>query len=114
VSEPEAESTGSQDALEALARLQHFDGSFELNETFAKVLGFALIDAARASLSNILSTAEAQNNSIVAAVLAIQFMHVKLVSSKDSWESLSEKAAEWLEGALGSVRAKEVILAVST
>ena len=93
---PEAGNTGPQDTLEALARLQHFDGSFELNETFAKVLGFALVDAARASLSNILSTAEVQNKSIVAAVLSIQFMHIKLVSSKDSWESLSEKAAEWL------------------
>ena len=88
--------------LDSLARLQQFDGSFLLNDSFLKLLQFATESDSRSSLSLAkLSTNELHNDLVVATLLAIRFMHAKLANLKDAWETMAEKAAEWLEGEIG-------------
>jgi hypothetical protein len=86
-----------QDRLELLARLQHFDGSFKLDDALLRLLDLPSDEAARKSLSVVnLSEMQIVNNAIVAAALAIQFMCTALVDLKVSWVSLAEKTIDWL------------------
>jgi hypothetical protein len=109
--EPDGNADISQTRLDTLARLQQFDGSFELNETLIKLLQFASIEEARSSLMDTnLSNTEMKNNGVVAGVLAIRFMYTELGKLQDSWQMLKEKAVEWLENVLSPGRVSDVLL----
>jgi hypothetical protein len=89
-----------QERLELLARLQHFDGSFKLDDVLLRLLDLPSDEAARKSLSAMnLSQMQMASDAIVAAILAIQFMCTALVDLKDSWLSLAEKTIDWLADA---------------
>ncbi|KAJ7058057.1 von Willebrand factor type A domain-containing protein [Mycena amicta] len=96
----------SSDPLEALARLQAFDGCFSLEVlNVIKLAPSTDIQAVRAALPSGVSDA------IVATLLAMAFLANKLGAGveRDAWEGMYEKAEEYVEGALQAVGATEKV-----
>jgi hypothetical protein len=96
--------------LDRLARSQHFDGSFELNSSLLGLVQLSSVDVARSSLSNLnLSDAERSHDGVVAVILALKYMYTKLADLEESWDTLSEKAVQWLEDVLGESRTEDLV-----
>merc|ERR1712048_620003 len=101
-------STG--DRLQPLILLQAFDGSWELNEALAKVLGAPLTAF----------TAEAAAPEIWATALAVAFLQEHMAERAEEWEFVAAKACEWLKHAMGNdplellTRAREGLRATLT
>ncbi|KAJ7058056.1 hypothetical protein C8F01DRAFT_1255941 [Mycena amicta] len=92
--------------LEALARLQAFDGCFSLDVlNVVKLAPSADIQAVRAALPTGVSDA------VVATLLAMAFLANKLGADveRDAWEGMYEKAEEYVEGALQAIGATEKV-----
>ncbi|KAJ7468652.1 von Willebrand factor type A domain-containing protein [Mycena latifolia] len=92
----------ASDPLEALARLQSFDGCFSL-----EVLSVIKLAT---DIQNVRSVFPAgATDAVVATVLAMAFLATKLAASvdRDSWEGLHEKAQQYVEAALRNMGAAE-------
>src|SRR5690606_36574833 len=76
---------GTGDNFYSLVDLQNFDGSFDLTNAFATLIGLSLND-----LQNFGSTLDMPNNWI-ATCIAIAYMELKFQSRKAEWELLSSK-----------------------
>merc|ERR1719203_1328073 len=83
-------STG--DRLQPLILLQAFDGSWELNEALATVLGAPLTAF----------TADAAATEIWATALAVAFLQEHMAERAEEWEFVAAKACEWLKHAMGN------------
>ncbi|KAJ7047987.1 von Willebrand factor type A domain-containing protein [Mycena amicta] len=95
------------DSLEALARLQAFDGCFSLD--VLKVIKLAPstdIQAVRAALPTGVSDA------VVATLLAMAFLANKLGAGveRDAWEGMYEKAEEYVEETIGATEKVDVLV----
>jgi hypothetical protein len=92
----------ASDPLEALARLQSFDGCFSL-EVLSVVKLKSDIQAVRKAFP------AGATDAMVATVLAMAFLATKLGVSvdRDSWEGIYEKAQQYVEAALQSMGATE-------
>ncbi|KAJ7682878.1 von Willebrand factor type A domain-containing protein [Mycena rosella] len=92
----------ASDPLEALARLQSFDGCFSL-----EVLNVIKLNTNLQNVRNALPAGA--TDAVVATVLAMAFLATKLGASvdRDSWEGLYEKAEQYVEAALRSMGAVE-------
>ncbi|KAJ7819523.1 vault protein inter-alpha-trypsin domain-containing protein [Mycena leptocephala] len=92
----------ASDPLEALARLQSFDGCFSL-EVLSVVKLKSDIQAVRKAFP------AGATDAMVATVLAMAFLATKLGASvdRDSWEGIYEKAQQYVEAALQSMGATE-------
>ncbi|KAJ7058071.1 von Willebrand factor type A domain-containing protein [Mycena amicta] len=106
-SAPAAPAPTPSDPLEALARLQAFDGCFSLE--VLKVIKLAPstdIQAVRAALPSGVSDA------IVATLLAMAFLANKLGAGveRDAWEGMYEKAEEYVEETIGATEKVEVLV----
>jgi hypothetical protein len=96
------------DTLEALARLQTFDGAFPSPSAVLALVplkaGTTLTDVRRA-----LPVGAADE--LVGSVLALSFVGVKMKmeagTEGDAWEGVYEKAREWVEAALRDLGAAE-------
>jgi hypothetical protein len=84
----EAASGGSSDILHALISLQKFEGCWEWEKALWTLLK---VDPKKAD--QMAPKTDKQN---LATVLAITFFETKLVSEKDTWELVVEKAYDWL------------------
>ncbi|KAJ7657872.1 von Willebrand factor type A domain-containing protein [Mycena polygramma] len=100
-------SSGSQvapttDPLEALARLQSFDGCFSL-DVLTVIKLKSDIEAVRAAFP------AGATDTVVATVLAMAFLATKLGAGveRDSWEGIYEKAQQYVEAALQKLGAAE-------
>ncbi|KAJ7686799.1 von Willebrand factor type A domain-containing protein [Mycena rosella] len=96
------QAASASDPLEALARLQSFDGCFSL-----EVLNIIKLST---DLQNVRSALPAgAPDAVVATVLAMAFLATKLGASmdRDSWEGLHQKAEQYVEAALRSMGAVE-------
>ncbi|KAJ7482227.1 von Willebrand factor type A domain-containing protein [Mycena galericulata] len=94
--------SGSADPLEALARLQAFDGCFSLD-----VLSIVKLSTDIQTVRGAFPAGAA--DAIVATVLAMAFLSTKLGASveRDSWEGMYEKAQQYVEAALQNMGATE-------
>jgi len=92
----------SPDPLEALARLQSFDGGFSLDVLNVIKLATDIQTVRNAFPAGVTDT-------IVATVLAMAFLSTKLGTSmdRDSWEGIYEKAQQYVEAALRNMGAAE-------
>ena len=82
--------------LDRLVALQRADGSWDLDEAFAQVLGVALSDLV-ARISGVRGdTAEARR--AWATALALAFLERDESSNRDEWALLATKARRWLSG----------------
>ncbi|KAF7320951.1 hypothetical protein HMN09_00181800 [Mycena chlorophos] len=83
------------DPLEALARMQSFDGRFALRDvlTIVKLAPSASIEAVRAALAGTWSDGD------IATLLAMAFLANKLGAEveRDAWEGVYQKAKQYLE-----------------
>ncbi|KAJ3101739.1 hypothetical protein HDU97_001089 [Phlyctochytrium planicorne] len=98
----------ADDALQALARLQAFDGSFDL-DSVARLAGVAdvaaLKDALKAAFGGL--TADAVQK-ILGCAVAVAFMRTVLKALEDEWDMMEAKAVKFGKGvAGGEVRAWE-------
>ncbi|KAJ7145809.1 von Willebrand factor type A domain-containing protein [Mycena epipterygia] len=97
------QSSSSSDPLEALARLQSFDGCFSL-----EVLNVIKLNT---DIQNVRKALPAGATDLVlATVLAMAFLSTKLGATvdPDSWEGIHEKARQYVEAALQNVGAETV------
>ncbi|KAK7055093.1 von Willebrand factor type A domain-containing protein [Favolaschia claudopus] len=99
-----SKSVALTDPVEALARLQSFDGRFTAQGVFDFI---KLKDGVDLQAVRDLFPAGASDD-VVATVLAMAFLATKLDASveRDSWEGMYEKAKEYLEEALTGMDAK--------
>jgi hypothetical protein len=96
------------DTLEALARLQTFDGAFPSPSAVLALVplkeGTTLADVRRAFPVG-------ATDELVGSVLALSFVGVKMKleagTEGDAWEGVYEKAREWVEAALRDLGAAE-------
>ncbi|KAJ7619510.1 von Willebrand factor type A domain-containing protein [Roridomyces roridus] len=91
------ENTTALDPLEALARLQAFDGAFSLD-----VLTIVKLSVDIQVVRNAFPAGS--GDAIVATVLAMAYLSARLGLSvnRDSWEGIYDKAKEYVEAALGA------------
>ncbi|XP_028722098.1 von Willebrand factor A domain-containing protein 5A-like isoform X1 [Peromyscus leucopus] len=75
-----------------LILLQNADGSWDMNEDLAKVLGTSLEDIKAAHPTEVLEPSSAW-----ATVLAVIWLHANGKELKDEWELLERKAVVWLQ-----------------
>lgn len=97
-------SSGDADPLEALARLQSFDGHFSLDALTIVKLNTGIETVRQAFPSGV-------TDAIVATVLAMAFLSTKLGAAvdRDSWEGMYEKAQQYVEGALQDLDKGETV-----
>ncbi|KAJ7780211.1 von Willebrand factor type A domain-containing protein [Mycena maculata] len=97
----------STDPLEALARLQSFDGCFSL-DVLVVVKLTTDIQTVRGAFP------AGATDGLVASVLAMAFLATKLGASvdRDSWEGIYEKAQQYVEAALRDMGATETAVDV--
>ncbi|KAJ6542746.1 von Willebrand factor type A domain-containing protein [Mycena capillaripes] len=90
------------DPLEALARLQAFDGCFSLD-----VLRVVKLKSDIQAVRNAFPAGA--TDAIVATILAMAFLSTKLGAGvdRDSWEGIYEKAQQYVEAALRNIGAAE-------
>jgi hypothetical protein len=90
--------------LEALARLQSFDGHFSLDALTIVKLNTGIETVRQAFPSGV-------TDAIVATVLAMAFLSTKLGAAvdRDSWEGMYEKAQQYVEGALQDLDKGETV-----
>ncbi|KAJ7079774.1 von Willebrand factor type A domain-containing protein [Mycena belliarum] len=100
--EQHAPSVTTSDPLEALARLQSFDGCFSLN-----VLDVIKLTSDLQTVRGMFPAGASDN--VVATVLVMAFLATKLgaAADRDSWEGLHEKARGFVEAALLRMGASE-------
>uniref|UniRef100_A0A8C8UGY7 von Willebrand factor A domain-containing protein 5A n=1 Tax=Peromyscus maniculatus bairdii TaxID=230844 RepID=A0A8C8UGY7_PERMB len=79
-----------------LILLQNADGSWDMNEDLAKVLGSSLEDIKAAHPTEVLEPSSAW-----ATVLAVIWLHANGKELKDEWELLERKAVVWLQNNAG-------------
>jgi Ca-activated chloride channel family protein len=82
--------------LDRLVALQRADGSWDLDEAFAQVVGIALSDLA-ARIAGVRGDA-GEASRAWATALALAFLEREAVSNRDEWELLATKARRWLSG----------------
>ncbi|KAJ7468660.1 hypothetical protein FB451DRAFT_1256903 [Mycena latifolia] len=101
---PQQAAASASDPLEALARLQLFDGCFSL-----EVLSVIKLTT---DLQNVRNAFPAgATDGLVATVLAMAFLATNLGASEDreSWEGLHEKAQQYVEAALRNLGSAETL-----
>ncbi|KDR71708.1 hypothetical protein GALMADRAFT_776428 [Galerina marginata CBS 339.88] len=88
--------------IASAARLQDFDGSFDLDDKLCTFVGKKLSPAEVKSAmpSTIRGTRDAEK--VWATVLAAAYMKVHLADDKDVWIGLWQKAADYVKSMLGS------------
>ena len=106
-SAPPAPSAPSADPLEALARLQAFDGCFSL-EVLSVVKLSIDVQTVRAVFP------AGAPDAVVATVIAMAFLANKLGTAveRDAWEGMYEKAQQYVEAALQTIGATESVEAL--
>jgi len=82
--------------LDRLVALQRADGSWDLDEAFAQVVGIALSDLA-ARIAGVRGDA-GEATRAWATALALAFLEREAFSNRDEWELLATKARRWLSG----------------
>jgi hypothetical protein len=102
---PQATATAMSTAgisIVTAARLQQFDGSFNLDQELCAFMGNKLstVEVKSAMPSKIQSTPDAEK--IWATVLAAAYMKVHLGDNKDMWFGLWKKAEEYIKLVLGN------------
>ncbi|KAJ7088544.1 hypothetical protein C8R43DRAFT_1050718 [Mycena crocata] len=92
------------DPLEALARLQSFDGCFSL-----EVLNVIKLNTDIQSVRNVLPAGVPDN--LIASLIAMAFLSTKLGAGvdRDSWEGIHDKAQQYVEAALQGVGVEEAV-----
>ncbi|KAJ7126263.1 von Willebrand factor type A domain-containing protein [Mycena epipterygia] len=97
-------SPSSSDPLEALARLQSFDGCFSL-----KVLSVIKLNTKMRKVRQ--AFPDGATDGLVATVLVMAFLSAKLGATvdRDSWEGIYDKAQQYVEAALRSMDAVETV-----
>ncbi|KAJ7784830.1 von Willebrand factor type A domain-containing protein [Mycena maculata] len=98
------EDESSANALEALARLQSFDGCFSL-----EVLGIIKLATDIQTVRNMFPVGATDR--IVATVVALAFLSMKLGAflDRDSWEGIYDKAQQYVEAALQNMAMTETV-----
>ncbi|KAJ7467115.1 hypothetical protein FB451DRAFT_406080 [Mycena latifolia] len=100
----QATNISAPDSLEALARLQSFDGSF--------TLGVLSVIALRTDLQTVRDALPAAApDQVVATVLAMSFLAAKLAAEHEAWAGLHEKARQYIAVALRDMGAAESVTA---
>ncbi|GAB5577198.1 von Willebrand factor A domain-containing protein 5A isoform X1 [Prionailurus iriomotensis] len=93
--------------LVQLISLQNADGSWDLDEDLARILGISLKD-----LWSALPVKDADSSSW-ATVLAVVWLHAKAKHQKCEWELLEKKARTWINSNAGSIKKKLVKAAIA-
>ena len=86
-------SAASRPGFVALVRLQRADGSWELDDRFAAMIGSDLVDL-EAALGTDASVADARR--AWATALAIMWLHLNASETRGEWRLVEAKAREWL------------------
>jgi len=79
----------SSDNLQPLILLQAFDGSWELTERLAGILGMPIASLAAEN--------SGAGETVWATALAIAFLQLRIVSRAGEWKFVAHKAREWLK-----------------
>ncbi|KAJ6614674.1 hypothetical protein B0H10DRAFT_135022 [Mycena sp. CBHHK59/15] len=97
------------DPLEALARLQSFDGCFSLDVLNVIQLNTALEHVRGAFPAG-------ATDAVVATVIGLAFLSTKLGATvdRDSWEGMYEKAQQYVEAALRDLGSAETVDVLET
>ncbi|HEX9189870.1 MAG TPA: hypothetical protein VGB87_22530, partial [Vicinamibacteria bacterium] len=82
-------------AIDRLVALQRADGSWKLDDTLARALGFAGLERLRAALGRDLASQEEQR--AAATALALVWLERECAASRDEWRLLAGKGREWLD-----------------
>uniref|UniRef100_A0A667G647 von Willebrand factor A domain-containing protein 5A n=1 Tax=Lynx canadensis TaxID=61383 RepID=A0A667G647_LYNCA len=93
--------------LVQLISLQNADGSWDLDEDLARILGISLKD-----LWSALPVKDADSSSW-ATVLAVVWLHAKAKHQKCEWELLEKKARTWINSNAASIKKKLVKAAIA-
>ncbi|KAF7373315.1 hypothetical protein MSAN_00541000 [Mycena sanguinolenta] len=98
-------SLSQSDPLEALARMQSFDGAFSAEVFVFMDLKADSLEAVRALFP------KGTPDAVIATVLAMAFLNIKLGPEveRESWEGMYDKAKEYVEEALAGLSAKESV-----
>jgi Ca-activated chloride channel family protein len=91
-----ARESSSARALDLLVALQRADGSWELTDELANLLGLSLSDLAAMLVQATGDRDEARR--AFATALAITFLERRASASRHEWELLAAKATRWLTG----------------
>jgi len=98
---PQVSTTLPDDPVTAIARLQSFDGSFQLNDGLRKlVLGDKVVPGAVVDTAPVSIQSHPQGEQIWATVIAIAYLKTKAADQTDIWAGLWEKAYEYVVQAL--------------
>jgi hypothetical protein len=82
--------------LDRLVALQRADGSWDLDEDLARILGVPLSRLEIALAGAVGDSREARR--AWATALSIRFLMIHASSNRGEWELLADKAARWLAG----------------
>ncbi|KAJ6565130.1 hypothetical protein B0H10DRAFT_1095973 [Mycena sp. CBHHK59/15] len=106
---PQMTATDIADPLEALARLQSFDGCFSLDVLNVIKLNTALEHVRGAFPAG-------ATDAVVATVIGLAFLSTKLGATvdRDSWEGMYEKAQQYVEAALRDLGSTETVDVLET
>lgn len=102
------DSTG--DAVARVARLQHFDGHFEMISQLLKII--EVEQSELPALSAMVALGDKTDE--FATLLALRFLETIKDERSEAAEGLKEKAREYLEGQLGPTKYAQVLSAVQT
>jgi hypothetical protein len=89
----------SHQKLSKLVMLQRANGSFELNDKLAKLLGVPLARL-EALLSSLTATTDKEKTKqqVWATAMALAYMEIRLASIADDWAMMADKSRRWLRG----------------
>ncbi|KAJ6622753.1 hypothetical protein B0H10DRAFT_878898 [Mycena sp. CBHHK59/15] len=106
---PQMTATDIADPLEALARLQSFDGCFSLDVINVIKLNTTLEHVRGAFPAG-------ATDAVVATVIGLAFLSTKLGATvdRDSWEGMYEKAQQYVEAALRDLGSTETVDVLET
>jgi Ca-activated chloride channel family protein len=80
--------------LDRIVALQSADGSWALDDAFAKALGFRSVKALRKAIGRALSGE--QEARAAATALALAWLERECVDTRDEWHILADKGRDWL------------------
>ena len=106
----ESEPQKPEDPLQSLAALQSFVGSWEWSDKLEQTLGTEKRAAEGAAKSG--GAGEEIGESVLATACVVVYLQKKLADDKDSWEMISDKAVDWLNGEIGQEAATKLMEAL--
>lgn len=105
---PSSTRCSDADRLEAIARLQSFDGSFDVGilKVYETKVGIEAVVA-------LLPSKVEEGRKVAATLVAMAYLAKKLCGEKEAWEGMYAKAREFCEGAMGEkVEVEELVASV--